>query len=188
MSEDALDLLADGTFDEYWTSAPVFAVGTRVAIQSGRIDIARDRLGRAVRLRPLLTYTLPVMSVTSLLDMAHSYIALTDRAGAAAVLNQAHEILQHRPALGLLGAQAHHLLALVESSATILAGGSSLTAAELRLAPFLATHLTLQEIGTRLFISRSTVKTEAVAIYQKLGAGSRGEAVDKLREIGLIRP
>ena len=38
----------------------------------------------------------------------------------------------------------------------------------------------------RLYISRSTVKTQAVAIYHKLGAGSRSEAVDQLRELGLI--
>ena len=45
----------------------------------------------------------------------------------------------------------------------------SLTGAELRLLPYLATHLTFPEIASRLFISRNTVKTEAVAIYRKLG-------------------
>jgi LuxR family maltose regulon positive regulatory protein len=61
-----------------------------------------------------------------------------------------------------------------------------LTAAELRLAPFLATHLSLQEIGERLYISRSTAKTHALAIYRKVGATSRSEAVDRLVESGLI--
>jgi LuxR family maltose regulon positive regulatory protein len=79
------------------------------------------------------------------------------------------------------------LRARVDSTAIILAGGSSLTAAELRLAPLLATHLTLQEIGSRLYVSRSTAKTQAVAIYHKLGVRSRGEAVDILRELGLIK-
>ena len=182
----ALGLVGDGTFDEYWSSAPVFAFGARVAIHSGRLDAARTLLARAARLRPLLTYALPVMSVITLLDMARGYLALTDRAGAMTVLRQAHGILQQRPALGELGPQADELSARVESSATILAGGTSLTAAELRLAPFLATHLTLQEIAIRLYISRSTVKTQAVAIYRKLDAGSRSEAVDQLRRLGLI--
>jgi len=182
----ASSLIGDGTFDEYWSSAPVFAFGARVAIRSGRLDVARTQLARAAHLRPLLTYALPVMSVSTLLDMARAYLALTDRAGAVAVLNQAHSIIRQRPDLGELGPQADELSARAESSATIIAGGTSLTAAELRLAPFLATHLTLQEIGVRLYISRSTVKTQAVAIYRKLGAGTRSEAVDQLRELGLI--
>jgi LuxR family maltose regulon positive regulatory protein len=68
----------------------------------------------------------------------------------------------------------------------VLAGGSTLTAAELRLAPLLATHLTLQEIGERLYIARSTVKSQAISIYRKLGVSSRRAAVDELHEFGLI--
>ncbi len=182
----ASGLIADGTFDDYWSSAPVFAFGARTAIRTGQLDVARTRLARAAHLRPLLTYALPVMSVSTLLDMARAYLALTDRVGAVTVLQQAHGIIRQRPALGELASRADELSARAESSATIIAGGTSLTAAELRLAPFLATHLTLQEIGVRLYISRSTVKTQAVAIYHKLGAGSRSEAVDQLRELGLI--
>jgi len=48
--------------------------------------------------------------------------------------------------------------------------------------------LTLQEIASRLYISRSTAKTEVLSVYHKLGTTSRSEAVDKLREIGLLRP
>ena len=39
----------------------------------------------------------------------------------------------------------------------------SLTGAELRSLPYLATHLMFPEIATRLFISRNTVKSEAVS-------------------------
>jgi LuxR family maltose regulon positive regulatory protein len=62
----------------------------------------------------------------------------------------------------------------------------SLTNAELRLLPYLATHLTFPEIGSRLFISRNTVKTEAVAIYRKLGSSSRSEAIERAVEVGLL--
>ena len=63
---------------------------------------------------------------------------------------------------------------------------SSLTAAELRLLPLLTTHLTFREIGDRLFVSRNTVKTQAISIYRKLGASSRGEAVQRAVELGLV--
>ena len=62
----------------------------------------------------------------------------------------------------------------------------SLTGAELRLLPYLATHLMFPEIATRLFISRNTVKSEAVSIYRKLGVGSRSEAIERAVEVGLL--
>ena len=62
----------------------------------------------------------------------------------------------------------------------------SLTGAELRLLPYLATHLTFPEIASRLFISRNTVKTEAVSIYRKLGASSRSQAIERAVEVGLL--
>ena len=50
----------------------------RLAIDSGRIDLAlNSNSARAARLRPLLTYELPVISVITLLDMARCYLALT---------------------------------------------------------------------------------------------------------------
>ena len=42
------------------------------------------------------------------------------------------------------------------------------------------------QIATRLFISRNTVKTEAVSIYRKLGASSRSEAIERAVEVGLL--
>ncbi len=61
-----------------------------------------------------------------------------------------------------------------------------LTAAELRLVPMLATHLSFREIGTRFFLSRNTVKTQAISVYRKLGASSRSEAVARAHGLGLI--
>jgi LuxR family maltose regulon positive regulatory protein len=62
----------------------------------------------------------------------------------------------------------------------------SLTGAELRLLPYLATHLTLAEIASRLSLARSTVKAHAHAIYRKLDASSRSEAIERAVEIGLL--
>ena len=48
-----------------------------------------------------------------------------------------------------------------------------LTPAELWLLPYLQTHLTMGEIGERLFVSRNTVSSQVTSIYRKLGASSR---------------
>ena len=61
-----------------------------------------------------------------------------------------------------------------------------LTPAELRLLPYLQTHLTADKIAERLFISSHTVKTEVKAIYRKLGVSSRNDAVQKATAVGLL--
>jgi len=67
-------------------------------------------------------------------------------------------------------------------------GGSGLTPAELRLLPLLSTHLSFREIGERLFVSRNTIKTQAISVYRKLGVSSRTQAIDRAVELGLLKP
>jgi LuxR family maltose regulon positive regulatory protein len=57
-----------------------------------------------------------------------------------------------------------------------------LTTAELRVLHFLPTHLSFPEIADELFVSTNTVKTHARAVYRKLSASCRGEAVAHARE------
>jgi LuxR family maltose regulon positive regulatory protein len=54
--------------------------------------------------------------------------------------------------------------------------------------PLLSTHLMFEEIAERLGVSRHTVKTQVVSIYRKLDVSSRGEAIDRAIEIGLLEP
>jgi ATP/maltotriose-dependent transcriptional regulator MalT len=71
-------------------------------------------------------------------------------------------------------------------AATIRPAGQALTGAELRLLPLLSTHLSFPEIATELFLSRNTVRSQAISIYQKLGVSSRSQAVARSRELGLL--
>jgi LuxR family maltose regulon positive regulatory protein len=118
--------------------------------------------------------------------MGAAYVALADTAGARAVLRDINEILQQRPELGVVAPRAEELRAMCDAAHPGVPGASSLTTAELRLLPLLATHLTFPEIGERLFVSRNTVKTQAISIYQKLGVSSRSEAIARARECGLL--
>jgi DNA-binding CsgD family transcriptional regulator len=67
-------------------------------------------------------------------------------------------------------------------------GLDRLTPRELRLLHFLPTHLSYAEIGERLFISVNTVKTNLKALYRKLGATTRAEAVEMATRAGLMPP
>ena len=111
---------------------------------------------------------------------------MDDAAGARTVLRQARGILQLRPDLGVLPEQAEELHARLDTVRGGVPGASTLTTAEVRLLPLLPTHLSFTEIGQRLYISKHTVKSQAVSIYRKLGASSRSQAVQRLQEIGLV--
>ena len=50
----------------------------------------------------------------------------------------------------------------------------------------LPTQLSTDEIASRLFVSANTIKSHLRAIYRKLGAASRRQAVERAREVGLL--
>jgi LuxR family maltose regulon positive regulatory protein len=51
---------------------------------------------------------------------------------------------------------------------------------------FLATSMSISEIASELFLSANTVKSHLAAIYRKLSATCRREAVLRARELELI--
>jgi LuxR family maltose regulon positive regulatory protein len=186
LAADALALMGDGEFDDYWTSALVYAWAARVAAHQGDVAKARQLVMRAARLRPLLTHALPIVSVQALLELARTYLALADPAGAVAALRQIADIHEHRRDLGSLNAAADELRSRLDLLKSEMLGASSLTTAELRLLPLLATHLSLAEISERLVVSRNTVKTQAISIYRKLGVSTRSETVRRMQQVGLV--
>ena len=185
LAQRAVTIVEAGHFDDYWTSALVYAWAARAALHRGNISQGRFYLGRAARLRPLLSYALPVVSVQALLELVRCYMTLADPGGASAVLSQVRDILQQRPDLGALPRLADQLKSRIAKMQAVTVGASSLTAAELRLLPLLSTHLSYREIGERLYVSSHTVKTQAYSAFQKLGASSRSEAVIRARDLGL---
>jgi LuxR family transcriptional regulator, maltose regulon positive regulatory protein len=61
-----------------------------------------------------------------------------------------------------------------------------LTEGELRVLRYLPTNLSKREIAQEIYVSVHTIKTHMKHIYSKLDAHSRGEAVQRAREYGLI--
>jgi LuxR family transcriptional regulator, maltose regulon positive regulatory protein len=186
LAEHARSLLRQAHLDDYVTNVLVYAVAARVAAHQGELAQAHADLAQAQRLRPQLTAALPIYAVQGRLELVKAYLALTDVAGARTVLREVDELLRRRPHLGILGRQADQLRARVDVMRVDVLGASSLTAAELRLLPLLATHLTFREIGQRLHLSPHTVKTHALAIYRKLGVSSRSQAIQHTQHLGLL--
>jgi LuxR family maltose regulon positive regulatory protein len=166
----------------------VHAVAARVALHRGDAAHGREELVHAQLLRPLASYALPGVVVHALIEVARAYLSTGDPAGAGNAIAEAERILRRRPDLGSLPDQLGDVRRRVRESAHTLVGPSTLTPAELRLLPMLSTHLMFQEIADRLHVSRHTVKTHVVSIYGKLGVSSRGDAVERAIEIGLLEP
>lgn len=183
---EALDQVAAARLDGYATSSLVFTVAARIAAHEGDMTTATERIAQAGALRPRFTVALPLWSILGLHEMARAYVEVGDVAGARRAMRDAADILALRPRLGTFVTEHQKLRETLTALPAGQVGASSLTKAELRLLPLLVTHLTYPEIGERLFVSRHTIKTQAMSIYRKLGASSRAEAVSKAREVGLI--
>jgi LuxR family maltose regulon positive regulatory protein len=166
----------------------VFAVDARVAIHLGDLKRARDDLVRAEAILPLTSHASPWLSVDGLLHLAQAYLSISDVRRAQEAHRRAESIIRRRPNLGALGAKLIVSRQRIAEAASTLVGSSALTPAELRVVPYLPTHLSFQDIADRLTISRNTVKTHAMSIYSKLWASSRDEAVRRAVELGLLAP
>ena len=184
--------LALGTIDaqglgDYVFSLPAFAGAARLSLHHGDVKDASRRLAQAMQARPMASYLLPYLAVRLRLQLARVFLGLADLGPVHQLLREIDDIVARRPALGTLVDEVRDFRsALASSAAPDSAGSVPLTPAELRLLPYLQTHLTADMIAKRLFISVHTVKTEVKSIYRKLGVSSRDDAVQKATAIGLL--
>jgi LuxR family transcriptional regulator, maltose regulon positive regulatory protein len=185
--EVALAAIEENRAQDCVTSLLAFAAAARLSLHCGDLNEAHRQLARAMRARPSATYVLPYVAVRLRLQLAKVYLALADLTAGRQLVREIDDILSHRPALGTLNGEVEEFRPLLTSSAAPEAiGRSPLTAAELRLLPYLQTHLTAAAIAERLFVSRHTVRTEVKSIYRKLGVSSRNDAVQQATTIGLL--
>ena len=182
----AARIIPGSRMEAHPVSALVYALAARVALRHEEASRAHELLARAQRLRPQLTYALPYLAVQTRLELARAYLTMADAAGAATMLREIDALLRRQPDLGTLPAQVEEVRASVKTIRADAPGASTLTEAELRLLPYLTTHLSFREIGERLHVSRHTVKSHAMAVYRKLNVTSRNGAVERTRELGLL--
>jgi LuxR family maltose regulon positive regulatory protein len=182
----ALTAIDEHRMHDYATSLLAFAAAARLDLRRGDRTEAERQLTRAMRARPACTFALPFLAVRVRLQLTKAHWALGDHATARHLLREVDNVLLHRPALGSLIDEVADLRRVLTSSTPVGAGGTPLTPAELRLLPYLQTHLTIREIGERLFVSRNTVSTEVGSIYRKLGVSSRSDAVRQATAVGLL--
>jgi LuxR family maltose regulon positive regulatory protein len=185
----ALASVEERRMDDYPTSALGFAAAARLSQHLGDLVETRRQLARGMRARASCTYAMPTLAVRVRLHLARTSWATGDTAAVRHLLREIDDVLLHRPRLGVLLDEVAELRKALDTSAHTAGPGSSispLTPAELRLLPYLQTHLTIREIGERLYVSRNTASSEIGAIYRKLGVSSRSDAVRQAAAMGLL--
>jgi LuxR family maltose regulon positive regulatory protein len=187
LAGQARTVMHQARIEDSYATPLIGAVQARAACHRGDVAAARQQLVSAQRSRPLLTYALPQLAVQARIELTGVHLALGDIAGARTLMREIDELLKRRPGLGTLDREARALRARLSADRRSASpGASSLTTAELRLLPLLVTHLSFPEIAAHLFLSLSTIKSQAMSLYRKLEVTSRSQAVARAQELGLL--
>ncbi len=187
LAEEAQELLEKGRLDGYGTTALALAASARAALRNGHWESARAALDTVrIAVPSLGRGSLPWYGLQTRLELARAYLALRETRTVRSLLAEIHLLLREWPQGGLLADEVAALGREVEALPDPEGASAGLTPAELRLLPFLSTHLSFREIGEHLYVSRNTIKTQAISVYRKLGVTSRSEAISCAARLGLV--
>jgi LuxR family maltose regulon positive regulatory protein len=168
-------------------SALVFAVCAAAAMREGRVDEAKAAVSDSLRLLEAFEDSLPWYGAQTRILVARTSLALGDVSGARELLADASRLARRTSDVVLFARWFEDAWDQFDRRAEGALGGvASLTTAELRVLRFLPTHYSFQEIAQRLHVSSNTVKTHVHAVYRKLNASSRSEAVRQATDAGLL--
>src|SRR5215467_1816197 len=154
----------------------------------GNQEAARAEFGKALELRRQWLGISPWESLDTLLRLAQFLIDTGEHAEAATYAAEARQMLASLPD----GAQAQQARLnrleqqLPDRARAPKEPAGPLTEREEAVLRLLRSTLSLREIGQELFLSTNTIKTHTRAIYRKLGATTRAEAVERAYEAGLL--
>jgi LuxR family maltose regulon positive regulatory protein len=171
----------------YPTSALALALLAVTTAHTGGFDNAKAHVRRCGVLLGELDRFAPWYVAETRILLARAATCLGDIPEARAMLAIASRLARRTPDATLFPAWLDSAWDAIDDRAeTALTGISSLTAAELRVLRFLPTHYSFREIAVRLHVSPNTVKTQVHAVYSKLSATSRSEAVARASRAGLL--
>jgi len=185
---DARAIIDSASLETSVTSLPVYAASALVALHRGNVQAARIDGAVALRLyRRPSPIAFPWLAAQMAIRLGRLLLAFDDAAGAQRKATEAGRYLPLFGTATVLAEQHRQLVAELDRARTrAVSDGTALTAAELRILPLLPTHLSLAEIARQLVLSRNTVKTQVAAIYRKLDATSRTQAVQRATDLGLL--
>ena len=172
---------------EYPAMTLTFAASALVRATAGRPDKSRENLDKGLRLLAQLDGFPDWYETEALIAFAEAAVRLDDLETARRLSGEARVHFKLTSDAAVLGEHLDRLQAALEERMNGRSRtASTLTRAELRTLQHLPTHLTFRQIGELDNVSANTVKTQARAIYNKLGVNSRAAAVERARADGLF--
>ena len=186
LAQTALSIGARRDTQETPPSAVAYLAAGAVYAAQGQLQEARTELEQALQFRQRVPGISSWVTVQIMVMLAHVLLDMGDRPGAAAVVDEARLVLVSVPdppevLLARLGRLEHEA-----AGRRPAALADPLTEREGAVLSLLQGTLSLREIGQELHLSANTIKTHTQAVYRKLGASTRRDAVEKGREAGLL--
>jgi len=182
-----LTVVEEFGFEVRAAQAGPLALASLVRARAGRTDEAQRLAKQSAFLVGMLVGLGPWLAVETRIDLARTALLLGDPVQARSLVQEARGFAHHVTDSPTLLAQMDELEAVLDASSLPLGlQASAVTPAELRVLRYLPTHLTFAAIAEELYVSRNTVKTQAIAIYRKLGVSSRDAAVAEARRLQLL--
>ena len=148
-------------------------------LAQGRREEALPELEQGVFLRRI--WGQPLDLIDGLIALAPAVAGLGDLTRAEALFREAEELVARCPDPGVLPERLRAARRGVQPPA-----GGDLSVRELTVLRLLSGGMSEREIAAELTISFNTVHTHVKAVYRKLGASSRIEAVDRARRERLL--
>ena len=161
-----------------------YAALGRALARQGELAEAEEQLRRA--LAPVGIDSMAAQRAFVLLQLATVRRAQGDLPGAQALAGQARELIGRFPDPGALPALLEQTEQALAPPGRRVEVAAPLTERELVVLRLLPTRLSTREIGRELSVSVHTVRSQVQAIYRKLQASTRAEAVAHARELGLL--
>lgn len=187
LTDRARLLIDERNLDADPLSALAFAACAAVRAHEGRADEAKQDLRDGADLLAVNGDFIAWYGAEARILLAHASLWLADVVGARTLLAEASRLARRIPDAAIFERWFDEAWGYMDTLAeATLSGPSALTIAELRILRFLPSHRSFREIALQLGVSANTVKTQAHAVYRKLGAASRSEAVARAREAGLL--
>jgi len=190
LARAALELTRRSGLDEHPFSATAHVVHGKAHARHGKSDEATAEIERGIQLAERVNaWHVQIYGVLALAEIRHG---AHEPAAARRLLARARAIVGGLPdADELAGArieQTERTLRLRPARERDTGGAPywELSQRELAVLRLLESKLSQREIAGELYVSFNTVKTHTRAIFRKLGAASRAEAVARARELGLL--
>jgi LuxR family maltose regulon positive regulatory protein len=163
-----------------------YAALGRALARQGELTQAEAQLERA--LEPVGIESMVLQRAFALLLLAPVRRSEGDLAAARALVGQARELVERSTDPGMLASLLERTeRALASAPQRRTEAAAPLSERELVVLRLLPTELSTQEIGRELSVSVHTVRSQVQAIYRKLQASTRAEAVDQARKLGLLQ-